>query len=299
MKRDQINRRCRFRWSLFSLSAALFFVALFADEAASNELQTAPLRGVDTLSVEQRRAFLRGSLSDWRLDTDSYRGVKPPSIQKSYPADATRIKLVAPDNLNIHTTDVKQAIGSRRSRRSFSGQMLTLKELSYLLWATQGISKTAKDENNQIVAHYRTVPSGGGRHPFETYLIVNRVQDVAPGLYRYLAVEHQLLLILQDARIGDRLNAACYAQNFIGDSSVTFVWTAVPYRTEWKYGSIAQKLVAIEAGHICQNLYLAAESVRLGVCASLGYNQELLDKLLGVDGKDEFAIYLAAVGKPQ
>jgi SagB-type dehydrogenase family enzyme len=279
--------------------ALLTLSTAFAKEKTVDVAEQPPLRGVAALTVEQRRAFLRGLLADWRTDTDFSRGLPPPPIQKSCPANAVRIPLVNPQDLKINTAKVKQAVDRRRSRRSFSTESLSLEEFSYLLWATQGISKIDRDSNNRIFAHYRTVPSGGGRHPFETYLAVTRVTGVKPGLYRYLAVEHQLLELKRDAHISTHLKEVCYAQDFVADAAVNFIWCAVPYRTEWKYGAIAQKMVAIEAGHLCQNLYLAAESVRIGVCASLGYNQAMLDRLLGVDGKEEFAIYMAAVGKPE
>jgi SagB-type dehydrogenase family enzyme len=116
-------------------------------------------------------------------------------------------------------------------------------------------------------------------------------------LYRYLAVEHQLLLVREERALATQVVAACYGQAFTGTAAVVFVWAAVPYRTEWHYGSIAEKLVAIDVGHVCQNLYLAVESIRGGACAVLGYNQLRMDALLGLDGKDEFVIYLAATGK--
>ena len=129
------------------------------------------------------------------------------------------------------------------------------------------------------------------------HLVINRVVGVAPGLYRYLPLEHQLLVIREDGGLAKRVPEACYGQAFTGNSAVVFVWSAIPYRTEWHYGCIAQKLVAVDVGHVCQNLYLAAESIHGGVCAVLGYNQARMDALLGIDGKDEFVIYLAATGK--
>ena len=256
-----------------------------------------PVRGVDGLPVEQRRAFLRGTLSDWRLDTDDVRGLAMPPIQKPYTMDAKRIDLIKPEKFTVGGIRVIDAIRNRRSRREYSGEAFSLEELSYLLWATQGISKIDRDEQGKIAAQYRTVPSGGARHPFETYLIINRVVGVAPGLYRYLPVEHQLLVIREDNGLAKRVIDSCYGQAFTGNSAVTFVWSAIPYRTEWHYGSIAQKLVAVDVGHVCQNLYLAAESIHGGVCAVLGYNQARMDALIELDGKDEFVIYLAAVGK--
>jgi len=256
-----------------------------------------PVRGVDEMSVEQRRVFLRGTLTDWRQDTSEKRGLEAPPIQKPYPPDAKRIDLVSPAKFTVGGMRVIDAIRDRRSRRDYSGEAFSLEELSYLLWATQGISRVDQDEHGKVVSQFRMVPSGGARHPFETYLVINRVAGVAPGLYRYLPLEHQLLVIREEGGLSKRVTGSCYGQSFAGNSAVTFVWAAIPYRTEWHYGCIAQKLISIEIGHVCQNLYLAAESIRGGVCAVSGYNQARLDALFGLDGKDEFVIYLAAAGK--
>lgn len=65
---------------------------------------------------------------------------------------------------------------------------------------------------------------------------------------------------------------------------------------EWRYGLAAHKVIAIDAGHVCRNLYLACEAINAGTCAIADYDQEELDELLGLDGEDEFAIYIASVG---
>jgi len=293
------------QWAFFLLSLCLL-VSACRSSIADVDTPSAPspnsasepvIRGVDALPLEQRRAFLRGTVSDWRIDTDDLRGVEPPPIQKPYPADAKRLDLVAPDQFKVGTMSVRDAVRNRRSRREYSESKFSLEELSYLLWATQGISRLDRNEAGKLIAQYRTVPSGGAKHPFESYLFVNRVAGVAPGLYRYLPVEHQLLVLKEDAALAEQVTASCYGQGFTGSSAVTFVWAAIPYRTEWHYGSIAEKLVAIDVGHLCQNLYLAVESIQSGMCAVMGYNQARMDALLGLDGKNEFVIYLAATGK--
>ncbi len=289
------KKRARSRLLGVLLVALLLGVPSVADEMKTTPLD--PVRGMEALSREQRRAFLKGTTIDWRLDTDAHGGIAPPPIEKPYPADAKKIDLVAPDKLTVGTLSVREAIRNRRSRRTYSTEPFSLEELSYLLWSTQGISKIDRNEVGQVTAHYRTVPSGGARHPFESYLLISRVTGVVPGLYRYLPEEHQLLRVKEDETLGLKLMAACYGQSFVSQAAVTFVWTAIPYRTEWKYGCIAQKLVAIEIGHVCQNLYLAIESIQGGMCAVMGYHQGRMDALLGVDGTDEFVIYLAATGK--
>ena len=259
----------------------------------------APERILDLgeMSVGQRRVFLRGYQHDWRKDTDDSRGMEAPPVEKPFPENARRIDLVKPEAFTLPGKKVGEVIRDRRSRRDYSTEAFTLEELSYLLWSSQGISRLDRDEKGKVVAQFRTVPSGGARHPFETYLIVSRVKGVAPGLYRYLPVEHQLLVLREDAGLAKQLPRACYGQDFTGNAAVVFVWAAIPYRTEWHYGCIAAKIVAIDAGHVCENLYLAAGSVGGGACALLGYDQARLDALIGLDGTDEFVIYLATVGK--
>jgi SagB-type dehydrogenase family enzyme len=93
------------------------------------------------------------------------------------------------------------------------------------------------------------------------------------------------------------LTRATLGQGFVGDSAVTFVWTTVPYRMEWRYSLAAHRVILIDVGHVCQNLYLACEAIDAGTCAVGAYDQQAIDALIGVDGEDEFTVYLAPVGK--
>jgi SagB-type dehydrogenase family enzyme len=185
-----------------------------------------------------------------------------------------------------------EAIKRRRSHRRYLEEALNLEELSFLLWATQGIRKVIPN----IQASRRTVPSGGARHPFETYLLINRVSGLEVGLYRYLPLEHKLCSVDEDPDLARKIHVACLEQ-YVTNSAVVFVWAAIPYRTEWRYSVLAHKLIALDAGHVCQNLYLAAEAIGCGMCAIGAYDQEKLDRALGLDGTAEFAIYAATVGK--
>lgn len=228
------------------------------------------------------------------IETDQMKGLPVPPIQKPYPKDAELVDLVNPEQFSLGEMPLKEAIRNRRSRRNFTQESLTLEELSFLLWATQGVEKLI---HNGLVT-IRTVPSGGAMHPFETYLLINRVNGVSPGLYRYLALNHKLLKLRSDGvDMPSRINEAANSQNFIGESAVVFVWTVRPYRTEYRYGEDSLKDILISVGHICQNLYLACESIGVGTSAIIAYNQKLLDSFVGVDGEDEIALYLAPVGR--
>ena len=227
-------------------------------------------------------------------ETDQMKGLPPPPIQKPYSENAELIDLFDPEQFTLGNMPLIEAIRDRRSRRNFTQESLTLEELSYLLWATQGVQKLIR---NGLVT-IRTVPSGGAMHPFETYLLINRVNGINPGLYRYLATNHKLLTLCSEgADLPKRIGKAANNQDFVGEGAVVFIWTVRPYRTEYRYGEDSLKDILISVGHICQNLYLACESIGVGTCAIVAYNQKLLDAFVGVDGEDEIALYLAPVGR--
>lgn len=139
--------------------------------------------------------------------------------------------------------------------------------------------------------------SAGARHSFETYLAVLNIEGLEKGIYRYLPLEHKLLFLYSDNNLADKLNSAVLNQKFVSNSAVTFIWATIPYRMEWRYSVASAKLIAIDAGHVCENIYLAAESINAGTCAIAAYDQDQMDRLIDVDGNNEFTIYLAAVGK--
>jgi SagB-type dehydrogenase family enzyme len=225
--------------------------------------------------------------------TDQSLGVSPPPIEKPYSANTERIDLLAPDKFQaLPSVDLLFAIANRQSNRQFSATPFTLEELSFLLWATQGVQEQLGPGHAR-----RTVPSAGARHALETHLCVLNVKGLDMGLYRYLPLEHQLLVVYRDKRLPESIGWAAFQQTWMSSAAVVFAWSAIPYRMEWRYGLAAHRLILLDAGHVCQNLYLACEAISAGTCAVAAYDQELMDQLLKVDGQDEFVIYLAAVGK--
>ena len=245
--------------------------------------------------MESYRRFLKSvGWKEWSLlETDQRRQIPPPPVQKAPPEGAPLFDLVPPDEFTVGRMTLCEAIAKRKSHRAYTEDALTLEELSFLLWATQGVRENIGEGR----ATRRTVPSAGSRHPFETYLAVLRVQGLQPGLYRYLPLDHKLCLLRTDPELSQQVIDGCMGTPFCGKSAVTFAWTVVPYRTEWRYIHMSHKVIAIDAGHMCQNLYLAAEAIGAGACAVGAYAQELMDRVLGVDGTEEFTVYVAPVGK--
>jgi SagB-type dehydrogenase family enzyme len=245
---------------------------------------------------EKNRFFLKDSIRQ-QIDfssTAQYRRLPAPELQK--PCDPEVLRIGLPDGraslLKLGCLSTSSAIIQRESLRDYSEMPLTLEELAALLWATQGVRSVLNPG-----CALRTVPSAGARHAFETYLGVNRVDGLAPGLYRYLPFDSQLAQLSLDAQIGDKAVSACLGQKFLADAALIFFWSTIPARMEWRYDAAAHKVIAVDVGHVCQNLYLAATSLGAGACAIAAYDQTQCDLLLGLDGDEEFVVYLAAVGK--
>ncbi|MFC2063254.1 SagB/ThcOx family dehydrogenase [Chloroflexota bacterium] len=244
---------------------------------------------------QQNRHFLKDSIRktmDFSTTNQSL-GLPAPPIQKPYQSNQELIPLIAPSEFqDLYHINLQDAIRNRQSHRTYSDKPLSLTDLSFLLWATQGIRKRI-DSGHAL----RTVPSAGARHAFETYLAVLNVDSLGKGFYRYLPLEHKLVMECLDNIADRKIAQACFSQNWIAKASVLFMWAAIPERMEWRYGLAAHRVILIDAGHVCQNLYLACEAIGAGACAIAAYDQDLIDKLLGLDGNNEFTIYTAAVGK--
>lgn len=237
---------------------------------------------------EQGRFFLKARF-DFPSSGQS-KGEPLPPLQKAITEGATVIDL--PEPFGLAKISLEDALRNRQSRRSYALRSLSLKELSFLLWATQGVRGEPTE-----VRSYRNVPSAGCRHPFETYIAVFRVEGLEKGIYRYLPLNHRLEKISEPEGLEALTVATTMKQKFTGEGAVTFFWSVLPQRMEWRYGNAAYKLIAVDAGHVCQNLYIACEGISAGACAILSYEQPLADSLIGLDGQEEFVIYAASVGK--
>ena len=246
--------------------------------------------------MQPYRAFLKSDRwEEWRhSDTDQRRQVQPPALENACPRDANLIPLPDPDTLSVGQMPLAEAIRLRKSQRKYTGEALSLEELAFYLWATQGVREAGQHPGRQFIL--RTVPSAGARHPFETYLVVNRVKGLEPGLYHYQSLKHELCYLGMEEDLVERTHDGCYGQ-YVKTSAVTFIWTVIPYRTEWRYSIVSPKLIALDAGHLCQNLYLACAGTGAGTCAIGAYDQEAMDAVLGLDGEEEFVVYVATVGK--
>jgi SagB-type dehydrogenase family enzyme len=237
------------------------------------------------------REFLRRTRYEHLGPSDQQKGEPHPPMAADIGTVSSTIPLPPPDELHSGAVDFGALVTGRESLRRFAAVPFTLRELSFLLWCTQGVKRLEGPVTR------RTVPSAGSRHPFETLLLVNRAEGLSPGLHAFDALGHRLHRLDAPAGTGDRICKACLGQSFLLECAVTFIWIAVPHRTTWRYGDRGYRYLHLDAGHVCQNLYLAAEAIGGGACAVAAFDDDALNRALGLDGDSLFAIYLAACGR--
>ncbi|MHA1586349.1 MAG: SagB/ThcOx family dehydrogenase [Candidatus Heimdallarchaeota archaeon] len=235
--------------------------------------------------------FMEKTKYKYLEESDQRKKVKNPPLQTAYDKKKKLIDLPAPDKINVPSLDLRKAIDDRVSVRKYSTEALTLNELAWLLWATQGIKEISEIYTKRIV------PSAGARHAFETYLLINKVEGLKPGIYRYLALEHKLVEINLAEDIGERVVEGAYGQKMVKAGAVSFIWVAIPYRIAWRYGQRSYRYLHLDIGHVAQNLYLAVENINSGCCAIAAFYDEQMNDILGIDGEEQFVIYMASMGK--
>ncbi|MEA3225981.1 MAG: SagB/ThcOx family dehydrogenase [Planctomycetota bacterium] len=209
-----------------------------------------------------------------------------PELYKDY-SEATKIELASFEPTEAMSLD--EVLKRRKSIRDFQDKPISKGQLAYLLWATTGIQRVEDGYE------FRTVPSAGALYPIETYLVVNNVKGLDAGIYHYSIRAHQL----EQLRQGDfrrQIAAAALGQRMCAAASVVFVWSAVFERCKWKYGQRAYRYIYIDAGHIAENLALAAVSLNRGSCEIGALYDEQVNAIMGVDGIDESVICMAVVG---
>ncbi|MFW9992335.1 MAG: SagB/ThcOx family dehydrogenase [Candidatus Odinarchaeota archaeon] len=244
------------------------------------------------MSQKTGQEFMKKTQYKYLEHSDQMRGLPQPPLELPHDPTKSVIDLPTPASIRVKDLTLRDAIERRQSVRKYSKQPLTLVELSWLLWCMQGVKEVIERP-----VTLRNVPSAGARHAFETYVLVNNVKDLQPGLYRFIAISHKLEEVNLDDSLASKLTEACLSQSMVKKSAVTFFLIAVAYRMKWRYSERGYRYLHLDAGHVFQNLYLAAENIDCGTCAVAAFDDEKLNELLGIDGVEQFAIYLAPVGK--
>jgi len=211
-----------------------------------------------------------------------------PEQYREYP-DRPVIPLPPPAEMAQMSVD--RALRERKSVRTYAPRPLSKEMLAYLLWASTGI------QPREGVRWFRTAPSAGALYPVETYVVANDITGLPRGLYHYNIRAHALEQ-LQTGDLSHPLSRAAMGQRMCAQAPVVLIWTAVFARTTWRYGDRGYRYVYLDAGHIAQNLALAAVSLGLGSCQVGALFDDEVNAITGVDGFRESTIYMSVVGWP-
>jgi SagB-type dehydrogenase family enzyme len=235
-------------------------------------------------SFQQETKYRRGHPSGGGLDWAT-----KPETYKRYPS-APKVALSPPKTED--GAPIWDVLRKRRSERRYQRASLQEAALSQLLWASQGITQVRQNYG------LRSAPSAGALYPVETYLVINAVEGIEPGVYHYGVESHEL----EQLKTGDfraEIAQAALDQEMAAQANVVFVWTGVFGRSKWKYKQRAYRYVYLDVGHIAENLALAAVALGLGSCQIAALYDEEANALLGIDGIEESTIYMTTIGQPQ
>jgi len=182
---------------------------------------------------------------------------------------------------------VEEALQNRRSIRRFKDEQLDLKTVSQILWSAQGITLPERG--------YRTAPSAGAAFPLETYIAVNNIEGLQPGLYQFIPDSNTLGEVFVSDIRNDLSNSAM-RQTSVRDGAFVVVLAAVYERITGRYGERGIKYTHMEVGHVGQNIHLQAESLGLGTVVIGAFNDDQVQDLLRLP-EDVVPLYLMPIGQ--
>jgi len=233
---------------------------------------------------QQETKYDPGNMPGHRLDWAA-----KPDLYKEYP-QAEKIDLPTFEPSKPMSLD--KTLRQRKSIRDYQDMPISMGQLAYLLWSSTGIQRIEDGYE------FRTAPSAGALYPIETYMVVNDVKSLESGVYHYAIKSHQLEL-LQQRDLRHQIAAAALGQDMCATAAAVFIWTAVFERCKWKYGQRAYRYIYLDAGHIAENLALAAVSLNLGTCEIGALYDDHVNAIIDINGIEESTICMAVVGVPQ
>lgn len=241
--------------------------------------------------IQAGRNFIHGVKEADDYQTDQQLRKPQPPLTKA-PMTSSFIKLPTDyEDLDIDN-DFLHVINTRSSHRVYTEEKMSLLELSYLLWCSQGV----KEIRGKSYATLRTVPCGGARHQFECYMVIQNVEELEDGYYHYLPMTHSIELIDKDNDLKEFISNSLQKQTWACKANVIFYYSIVCYRVEWRYGIYAHSMCMTDAGHVLENVYLAATSIGLGGCAIGAIDEEVCNQKFQLDGNEEFMVLAMPVG---
>jgi putative peptide maturation dehydrogenase len=197
-------------------------------------------------------------------------------------------------------TDFDVLLSKRKTCRNFDPEKkISSADLSTMLhrvWGAIGTLELAPG----AVAVKKNSPAGGGLHATEAYVLVQRAENLAPGIYHYLSMRHALEPMQQRSQTEMReLMYQCAAgQEWFQDAPVMVVMAARFDRLFWKYRrhTKAWRVVHLDVGHLSQTMYLSAADLGIGAFVTAAINDRVIETALGLQTLKEGAIAIVGFG---
>jgi SagB-type dehydrogenase family enzyme len=186
---------------------------------------------------------------------------------------------------------LSEALRRRRSRREYADVPISETELATVLAAAYGPTFAAEGTTQS----FRSVPSGGALYPLELYVACHRVDPLDGALYHFDPLRHGLEL-LRPLDPSETARVTPYDE-LVAPSAAVVLVTGVFWRSRFKYGARAYRFTLMEAGHVGQNIALAAAALELATVPLGGFFDRRADELLGLDGLTEASLYLFPLGR--
>lgn len=207
------------------------------------------------------------------------------------------ISLPAPRKIKA---SLSQAIMNRKSTRQYVEGMMSLKDLSNILYYTTGVSR--KSINNfdfmpePLEFKLRNAPSAGGLYPLKLYFYGNNIKGIDKGLYVYYPEHHAIKKVKHEEGMIEASHYADFADIDPTKLNLVFFYVYNMLANSRKYGDIGAAFALIEAGEMAQNLQLVSTAMGFGACDIGGYNKGLIEEELEIDGITKHLIHVTVVG---
>jgi putative peptide maturation dehydrogenase len=219
-------------------------------------------------------------------------GTPPPAVHERGPA-AARIALPA-----AKTGAFEALLARRVTCRNFAAAaVLPLTDLAHVLACVYGVQGQHGHAEAETVLK-KNHPSGGALHPLEAYVVAQRVEGLASGLYHYHAGQRALQPLAGVPDLAGFVRLCTGGQRYFEPAPAIVVMTARFSRSFWKYRRHAKgyRALLLEAGHASQNFYLAATELGYGAFVTAAVNEADIEAALGLDPLAEGVLLINGLG---
>jgi SagB-type dehydrogenase family enzyme len=192
----------------------------------------------------------------------------------------------------IPNTGFADLLAARRSARAFEPSTMTLGALATVLYCAYGVMPPRGEGQ---ATKYRAVPSGGAMYPLDVFVFARAVDGLPRAVYQYLPVDHALSEVsaFDDAPEWESI----FTQDDVVHCPALIIIAASFHRTRMKYGLRGYRFALLEAGHVGQNIMLAATALDIGVRPVGGYYDSQVDGAIDADGVNQSSVYVITLGR--